>query len=379
MNNADMPHAAPSQAPNEAPGPGGVPLGHLAQWMRGQGLLAQTDGLQAQRLSGGQSNPSWVLRSGERAWVLRAKPAPAAQLLASAHAIEREYRILRALQGSGVPVPRVHALCEDESVIGVAFYVMDFVPGRIFRDATLPEVPVHERAAYFMAANEVLARLHSVDWRGLGLQDFGRHEGYYSRLIRRWAQQYEASRQAPVEAMEQLMRWLPQHIPVAADGAALTCITHGDYRIENLMFHPTRAEVVAVLDWELATLGHPLSDVSYSTLAWHMPSGILRGYGDQDLPALGVPDEQAYVQRYCERMHMDVASVRQDWPFYLAFNLFRLSAILSGIGQRERAGVASNTTARQIAAMAEPVARWGWAIAQGQTPDFLSTPPRRQA
>ena len=272
MNNAAMPHAFPSRAPNQALGPGGVPLEHLVQWMRGQGLLAQTDGLQAQRLSGGQSNPSWVLRSGERAWVLRAKPAPAAQLLPSAHAIEREYRVLRALQGSGVPVPRVHVLCEDESVIGVAFYVMDFVPGRIFRDATLPEVPVHERAAYFTAANEVLARLHSVDWRGLGLQDFGRHEGYYSRLIRRWAQQYEASRQEPVEAMEQLVRWLPQHIPAAADGAALTCITHGDYRIENLMFHPTRAEVVAVLDWELATLGHPLSDVSYSTLAWHMPS-----------------------------------------------------------------------------------------------------------
>jgi aminoglycoside phosphotransferase (APT) family kinase protein len=330
-------------------------------------------------MQGGQSNPAWLLRSGTPQWVLRAKPAPVAQLLPSAHAIEREYRILKALQGTGVPVPGVHALCEDESVIGVAFYVMDFIEGRIFRDATLPQVPASERSAYFMAANEVLARLHSVDWRALGLQDFGRHDGYYSRLIRRWARQYEASRQAPVQAMEQLASWLPQHIPDGADGDEATCITHGDYRMENLMFHPTRAEVVAVLDWELATLGHPLSDLSYNALAWHMPAGILRGYGDQDTMALGLPDEQAYVARYCERMHLAQSGVRQDWPFYLAFNLFRLSAILLGIGQRERLGVASNTTAAEIASMAEPVANWGWAIAQGQTPDFFSTHHRRQA
>jgi aminoglycoside phosphotransferase (APT) family kinase protein len=218
-----------------------------------------------------------------------------------------------------------------------------------------------------------------VDWRALGLQDFGRHDGYYSRLIRRWTKQYEASRPAPVAAMEQLALWLPQHIPAGADSADLTCITHGDYRIENLMFHPTRPEVVAVLDWELATLGHPLSDLSYSALAWRMPSGILRGYGDQDLTALGIPPEMAHVALYCERMHMDLSSVCADWPFYLAFNLFRLSAILFGIGQRERDGVASNTTAREIAAMAEPVARWGWAIAQGQTTDFLSHNHRRHA
>ena len=353
-----------------AVGPGGVPLLRLAQWMMGQGLLQRADGLQAERMPGGQSNPSWCLRAGAQAWVLRAKPAPAAQLLPSAHAIEREYRVLQALQGTGVPVPRVHALCEDESVIGVAFYLMDFVQGRIFRDATLPEVPQPERAAYFDAACDVLAQLHHVDWRTRGLREFGRHEGFYTRLIRRWMQQYEAARPAPVPAMDQLAQWLPQHIPAGGDGAELTCITHGDYRIENLMFHPTRPEVVAVLDWELATLGHPLSDLSYSTLAWHMPSGILRGYGDQDLALLGLPPEADYVARYVQQMQMDLTAVRADWPFYLAFNLFRLSAILLGIGQRERAGVASNTTAREIAAMAEPVANWGWAIAQGQLPDF---------
>ena len=361
---------APTPSSPTASGFPVFPVASLALWLERQGLLRAGQALQAERMPGGQSNPSWRLQGAGHTWVLRAKPAPASQLLPSAHAIEREYRLLRALQGSGVPVPRVHALCEDESVIGVAFYVMDFVDGRIFRDATLPEVPVAERAAYFEAANAVLACLHRVDWRALGLQDFGRHEGYYSRLIRRWTQQYEASRPDLIAPMEQLARWLPLHIPEGADGAALTCITHGDYRIENLMFHPSRPEVVAVLDWELATLGHPLSDVSYSALAWHMPSGILRGYGDQDLPALGLPDEPDHVARYCERMRLDSASVRRDWPFYLAFNFFRLSAILLGIGQRERAGVASNTTARDIAAMAEPVARWGWAMAQGRTPDF---------
>jgi aminoglycoside phosphotransferase (APT) family kinase protein len=368
MQAAEQTLHTPAQA--EATGPGGAPLSALADWMRDQGLLSVADGLQAERMPGGQSNPSWRLRAGAQAWVLRAKPAPAAQLLPSAHAIEREYRVLHALQGTGVPLPRVHALCEDESVIGVAFYLMDFVEGRIFRDATLPEVAPAERAAYFDAANQVLAQLHRVDWRARGLQDFGRHEGYYTRLIRRWTQQYEAARSVPVVAMDQLVQWLPAHIPAGADGAGLTCITHGDYRIENLMFHPVRPEVVAVLDWELATLGHPLSDASYSALAWHMPSGILRGYGDQDLAALGLPLEADYVARYAERMRMDLSAVRADWPFYLAFNLFRLSAILLGIGQRERAGVASNTTAREIAAMAEPVAGWGWAIAQGQAPDF---------
>jgi aminoglycoside phosphotransferase (APT) family kinase protein len=355
----DRPEAVQTASPLNLPA--------LVAWLASRlpGVDAQ---LRAERMDGGQSNPSWLLHGAGQSWVLRAKPAPAADLLPSAHAIEREYRILQALSDTDVPVPPVRALCEDESVIGVAFYVMDFVQGRIFRDASLPEVPVVERAAYFMEANRVLAALHRVDWRQLGLQDFGRQEGYYTRLIRRWTQQYQATRQAPVEAMEQLIDWLPQHIPAGADGADQTCITHGDYRMENLMFHPTRPEVVAVLDWELCTLGHPLSDLSYSALAWHMPAGILRGYGDQNLAALGLPAEQDYVARYADRMGLDTQAVLKDWPFYLAFNLFRLSAILQGIGQREREGTASNATAKEIAAMAEPVAQWGWAIAQGSSP-----------
>ena len=234
----------------------------------------------------------------------------------------------------------------------------------------MPEVPTADRKAYFEAASNVLSLLHQVDWRRLGLSDFGRHEGYYTRLIKRWTQQYTAARVAPVDAMDKLAAWLPLNIPEGADSAHATAITHGDYRIENLMFHPTRPEVVAVLDWELCTLGHPLSDLSYSALAWHMPAGILRGYGDQDLTMLGLPAEHDYVARYAARMGADPAVVLQDWPFYLAFNLFRLSAILQGIGHRAREGTASSDSAKEIAAMAEPVAQWGWAIAQGQTPQW---------
>ena len=343
----------------------GLDLRALRAWLSSR-IEGVDEGLSAQRIGSGQSNPSWVLRGAKHAWVLRAKPAPATELLPSAHAIEREFRILQALQGGDVPVPRVRVLCEDESVIGVAFYVMDYVEGRVFQDVTLPHIKHADRQAYFAEANRVLAALHHVDWRQLGLHDFGRHEGYYSRLIRRWSAQYEASKVNPVEAMEHLKHWLPEHIPAGANDADLTCITHGDYRMENLMFHPERPEVVAVLDWELCTLGHPLSDLSYNALAWHMPSGILRGFRDQNLDALGLPSEKDYVAWYVHAMGLDEMKVSKDWSFYLAFNLFRLSAILQGIGQREREGIASNASAREISAMADSVAQWGWAIAQGQ-------------
>lgn len=324
--------------------------------------------VRAERIEGGQSNPSWILRGSQQSWVLRAKPAMATQLMPSAHAIEREFRILKALQNAGVPVPKVLALCEDESVIGVAFYVMEFVEGRVFRDPTMPEVAKDSRRDYIMAANDVLAKLHRVDWRGLGLSDFGRHEGYYARLIKRWTQQYIAARQAPIQAMDRLASWLPMNIPKGADNAENTVITHGDYRIENLMFHPTRPEVVAVLDWELCTLGHPLSDLAYSAMAWYLPSGILRGYGDLNFSELGLPKEQEYIAHYARQFHLQEMQIHKDWPFYMAFNFFRLSAILEGIGQRERSGTASSKTAKQIALMAQPVAECGWAIAQGQTP-----------
>lgn len=368
-----MTQAATSTHPEADPPSGALThlnLPALVAWLASR--MPGVDGsLRAQRIDGGQSNPSWLLQGEHQSWVLRAKPAPAAELPPSAHAIEREFRILQALQHTRVPVPRARVLCEDESVIGVAFYVMDFVQGRIFRDATLPEVPAPERRAYFLEALRVLAALHQVDWRALGLHDFGRPDGACSRLIRRWTQQHLATCPAPVQAMDRLIDWLPRHLPAGADGAEATCITHGDFRMENLMFHPTRPEVVAVLDWELCTLGHPLTDLSYFALAWHMPKGLLRGFANQDLAVLGLPAERDCVTHYAACRDLDAQAVqklRKDWPFYLACNLFRLSAILQGIGHRARAGKASSATAHDIAALATPVAEWGWAIAQDQPP-----------
>ena len=223
--------------------------------------------LTAERLPAGQSNPTWRLRHGDRAWVLRAKPGPASDLLPSAHAIEREVAVLRALQDTGVPVPTVHALCEDESVIGAAFYVMDFVAGRIMRDVTLPDLDPPERRTLHDDALRTLAALHAVDWRERGLAGYGRHDGYFERLIARWTRQYTATVHAPIDAMERLAAWLPAHCPPAPPAGQDLCIVHGDFRLENLVFHPQAPRVVAVLDWELSTLGHPLADLAICTLA----------------------------------------------------------------------------------------------------------------
>lgn len=351
----------------------GLDLPPLARWLAPH-LGADLGDLQAERISGGQSNPSWKLRSGERAWVLRAKPGPAASLLPSAHAIEREFRVLQALRGSSVPVPRARVLCEDESVMGAAFYVMDWVDGRILRDAHLPGLPVDQRPAHHAAALRVLAALHQVDWRAAGLQDFGRHGGYFGRLIHRWGKQYRASVPVPVPAMERLASWLPGHIPAGADDDGTVCLTHGDYRLENLMFHPGQPEVVAVLDWELATLGHPLGDLAYHCLAWHLPAGVLRGFADLDRAAQGLPDERHTVERYCAQTGRPLDAVLAHWPFYIACNLFRLAAILLGIEARVRDGTAAHPDAAAIARMALPVAELGWAIASGQAPALTDTP-----
>lgn len=350
----------------------GLDLAALADWLAprlGQSLA----GLAAERLSGGQSNPSWKLTAGEQAWALRAKPGPAAHLLPSAHAIEREFRVLQALAGSAVPVPSARLLCEDEAVMGAAFYVMDWVDGRVLRDARLPALPVAERAAYHHEAVRVLAELHRVDWRGRGLSDFGRHGGYFARLIQRWGRQAQAGAGEAPAALRALMAWLPAHIPPGADDEGTVCLTHGDYRLENLMFHPHRPEVVAVLDWELATLGHPLGDLAYHCMAWRLPVGVLRGLAGTDLAAGGLPGETDQVRRYCALSGRDPDAVLAHWPFYLAFNLFRLAAILLGIAVRVREGTAAHPNAAGIARMATPVAELGWAIARGAVHETLTT------
>jgi len=322
--------------------------------------------LRVEQFKGGQSNPTFKLVTPGSALVLRAKPGPAARLLPSAHAIEREFRVMRALQGSEVPVPRMHLLCEDESVIGRAFYVMEFVEGRVLWDQALPGLATTERAAIYDEMNRVISALHRIDPAAAGLADFGRPGNYFERQIGRWSKQYLASVTEPIDAMDRLIEWLPANIPPGARDEAQTTIVHGDFRLDNLIFAPDAPRVLAVLDWELATLGHPLADFSYHCLAWHIPHAMGRGIGGLDALALGIPSEADYLHRYCERTGRPggAAALAVDWDFYLAYNLFRIAAILQGIARRVVDGTAASAQARQAGAGARPLADLGWSFAR---------------
>ena len=322
--------------------------------------------LSIEQFKGGQSNPTYKLLTPARSYVMRSKPGPQAKLLPSAHAIEREFTVMKALAGSAVPVPQMLALCEDEAVIGRAFYVMEFIEGRVLWDQSLPGLANAERAAIYDEMNRVIAALHKVDFEAAGLADYGKPGNYFERQIGRWSKQYLASVTGPNEAMDRLIEWLPQHIPASARDAREVAIVHGDFRLDNLVFHPSEPRVLAVLDWELSTLGHPLADFSYHCMSWHIEtSGAARGLGGKDLAALGIPDEVSYVRRYCERTgRTDVPAVMQDWNFYLAYNLFRIAAILQGIAKRVENGTASSARAREAGAGARPMAELGWRFAQ---------------
>jgi aminoglycoside phosphotransferase (APT) family kinase protein len=305
---------------------------------------------------GGQSNPTYHLAAGDRQYVLRRKPP--GPLLPSAHAVDREYRVITALGDTDVPVPKTYLLCEDATVVGTPFYVMDFVPGRIFADPMMPGIGREERAAIYDAMNDVLARLHRVDWKAVGLADFGRPGNYFARQIHRWTTQYRASETERIESMEQLIAWLPAHIP-ADDEATLV---HGDYRPGNLIVHPTEPRIVAVLDWELSTLGHPLADLAYNCVPYHTgPGENLGGVEGTDLSVLGIPTEAAYVAAYCRRTGR--AGIA-DWDFCVAFALFRLGAIAQGIMGRVVAGTASDPNARLRGERARPLANAGWAVVE---------------
>ena len=321
--------------------------------------------LSVEQFKGGQSNPTYKLLTPGRAYVMRSKPGPAAKLLASAHAIDREYTVMTALHGTDVPVPKMHLLCEDESVIGRAFYVMEFIEGRVLWDQSLPSIETAQRAAYYDEMNRVIAALHNVNVSAAGLAGFGKPGNYFDRQIGRWAKQYQASITVPIDAMDRLTEWLPAHMPASARDAAQVTVVHGDFRLDNLVFHPTEPRIIAVLDWELSTIGHPLADFSYHCMTWHIPHAESRGIGGLDLAALGIPDELAYVRRYCQRTgRADPDAVMADWNFYMAYNLFRLAGILQGIAKRVEMGTAASTQARQAGAGARPLAELGWAIAQ---------------
>lgn len=338
-----------------------------------QGRLPGFKGpLRVERFKGGQSNPTYLLASDGARYVMRTKPAPAAMLLPSAHAIEREFRVMDALAGTDVPVARVHLLCDDESVIGRAFYVMEHVEGRVLWDQSLAGMSSAERSAIYDEMHRVIAALHRVNPAEIGLADYGRPGNYFERQIARWTRQYEACAMAPIREMDALIAWLPRHIPDSARESARPAIVHGDYRLDNLMFHPTEPRVLAVLDWELSTLGHPLADFSYLCMYWHIPHLTGRGIGGLDLAALGIPDEAGYLRRYCERTgRPDVQAIAADWNFYLAYNLFRLAAILQGVARRAEDGVAANAQAREAGALARPLAELGWAFAARHHPPSL--------
>jgi aminoglycoside phosphotransferase (APT) family kinase protein len=325
-------------------------------------LSARIDGftgpLEVRQFKGGQSNPTYHLSTPSGRYVLRRKPP--GKLLPSAHAVDREFRVIGALHGAGFPVPRPYVLCEDDDVIGTMFYVMDCVEGRIFWDLDLPDCDRDERAAIYDHVNATIAQLHTLDYEALGLGDFGKPGNYFARQISRWSKQYYASETQKVPEMDRIIEWLPNNIPEEESAS----IVHGDYRLDNMVIHPTEPRVIAVLDWELSTIGHPLADFTYHVMAWQMQqvgigsSGLL----GKDLEALGIPSEEAYVALYCERTGRRDGIADRD--FYSAFNFFRIAAILQGIAGRVRDGTAASAHAEAAVKAVEPLAQTAWSYAR---------------
>lgn len=314
--------------------------------------------LRVSEFRGGQSNPTYLLEAASGNYVLRRKPPGI--LLESAHAVDREYRVISALYAADFPVPRPCVLCEDDEIIGTMFYIMEYIDGRIFWDPDLPGTDPEFRAAIYDDINKTLAQLHCFDYRALGLEDFGKPGNYFGRQIARWTRQYRASATTKVEPMERLIDWLPSHVP-DDDSAS---VVHGDFRLDNLVVHPEEPRVLAVLDWELSTVGHPLADFTYHLMTWQMP-GIgtaIAGLSGRDLEALGIPDEETYAARYCERTGR--SSGIEHRSFYSAFNFFRLAAILQGVAGRVRDGTAASAHAVQAAETVVPLAQLGWKYAR---------------
>jgi len=324
----------------------------LAQWLEAN--VGPLEGrLEVEQFRGGQSNPTYLLTCGPQRYVMRRKPP--GKLLPSAHAVDREFRVIRALHGSDVPVAKAHALCEDDTVIGTAFYVMQYVQGRVFWDPRLPEVEPPERARIYEEINRVIAALHCVDPQAVGLGDFGRTGEYIARQVARWSKQYRASETERIEAMDKLIAWLPENIPAGEE----TRIVHGDYRIDNVIFHPSEPRILAVLDWELSTLGHPLADFAYHCMVWRIPPGVFRGLGGVELAALGIPTEQEYVEAYCRRTGRSGIEPR-DWEYYIVYNMFRIAAILQGVLARALQGNAASAQALETGRGARPLAEMAW-------------------
>jgi aminoglycoside phosphotransferase (APT) family kinase protein len=311
--------------------------------------------IDVRQFAGGQSNPTYLVQSANHRYALRRKPP--GRLLPSAHAVEREYRVIAALADTPVPVAKAHALCEDAAVIGTAFYLMDYVEGRLFWDAALPEVASDERRAIYDEMTRVIAALHAVNYGAAGLGDYGKAGRYIERQVARWTQQYRAAQTETIDAMERLIEWLPKHVPAVEE----TSIVHGDFRLDNAIFHPVQPRILAVLDWELSTLGNPLVDLAYLCMRYHLSVEEFRGLAGLDLAALQIPSEAECVADYCERRGR-AAVAPGEWTYYLAFNMFRLTGILQGVLARAIQGNASSATALQAGRRARPLAEQAWAL-----------------
>lgn len=324
----------------------------LADWM-----ADNVDGFEGpltlSKFEGGQSNPTFRIEAPSGSYVLRRKPLGV--VLPSAHAVDREFRVLSAMQKTGVAVPRVHALCMDDSVIGSIFYVMACVPGRVFWDPRLPDLTRAERSSIFASMNETIAKIHSLDPVEIGLGDFGRSEDYLKRQISRWTRQYDASRTGPNPAMDRLVAWLPDHVPAEHPAR----VVHGDYRLDNLLIHPTEPRVVAVLDWELSTIGNPIADFAYHMLSWRFTPELFRGLAGADLETLGIPDEGAYLGSYLASTGLEPP---RDWEFYMILSMFRMASIMQGIARRAQDGSAADANAEEIGAKALPIAELAWSL-----------------
>jgi len=322
-------------------------------------LEAQVPGfkgpLSAEKFAGGQSNPTFKITAASGEYVLRRKPP--GELLKSAHAVDREFRVLSALADTDVPVAAVYHLCEDDAVIGSMFYLMEFKQGRVLWDPALPDMSNQQRAAIFDEMNRVLVALHSVDIEAVGLQDYGRPGNYFARQISRWTRQYQASEIETIADMDRLIKWLPENTP---EDDGMLVLAHGDFRLDNIMFDASEPRAIALLDWELSTLGHPYADLAYQCMQLRLDnSSVLAGLGGIDRQALGIPSEEEYVARYCERMGLGLIP---DWNFYMAFSMFRFAAILEGVGQRALGGNASSDKASQMRELVRPLARMAVAV-----------------
>ncbi|KAA0575177.1 phosphotransferase family protein [Azospirillum sp. B21] len=310
---------------------------------------------EAQRISGGQSNPTYRLISRSCRLILRAKPV--GQTLPSAHAVDREFRVLSALAGTTVPVPKVYALCEDDSIIGSMFYVMDEVPGRTFWDPRLPDLSCDERTSIFNAMNATVAAIHALDPEAIGLADYGRTGSYLERQVSRWTRQYRASVTGENEPMERLIEWLPRNLPQPGP----VRLIHGDFRLDNLLIAPDQPRIAAVLDWELSTLGDPLADFAYHAMSWRFRPDLYRGLAGVDLKALGIPEEQEYLRDYLQRTGF---ASPESWEFYIVLSMFRIAAIMQGVARRAIDGTASNADAAEVGAKAIPISAMAWSIAK---------------